>query len=299
MGIKEWLARPRNEAREVQVAFYGGSFTGLDRSRQHELLSAVQPFLEHGEVDTVRLSTRPDYIDSDRAFFLKERGVGIVELGIQSFDRKILEKCRRGHSADDVEKAFACLRRADLSVGGQLMVGLPGETTCKVLNGAHRLADLQPDMVRIYPTLVLRGSPLAHLFDTGEYIALSLGKAVSLCCRLQNIFAHKNIPVVRMGLQPSESLERDLIAGPYHPAFGELVLSRLFFKKMRSLLTSLQKQRSTGTIKLYLSSRDQSILQGQKKCSANRLKFLGLFNGVDSVFQQRQPRGTIKHEIIP
>ncbi|MBI4792296.1 MAG: radical SAM protein [Deltaproteobacteria bacterium] len=297
--IRRCLAWPRDVMRQVQVAFYGGSFTGLGRDRQQELLGAVQPFIDRGEVAFIRLSTRPDYIDREKSLYLKERRVGLVELGIQSFDDAVLEKCRRGHTAGQVEEAFAHLRRAGIGVGGQLMVGLPGETTRGVVAGAQRLALLQPDLVRIYPALVLRGSPLADLHSAGGYRPLSMNRAVALCTRLREIFTAARIPVVRLGLQPSASLEKDLAAGPYHPAFGELVLSRLYFRRVRRILALLQKERGRTTINLILSAADQSLFRGQKRTSVQRLNALGLLAGVEVLFRPGLPRFTITHELIP
>jgi histone acetyltransferase (RNA polymerase elongator complex component) len=297
--IRSCLAWPRDTRRQVQAAFYGGSFTGLGRERQQELLGAVQPFIDRGEVDFIRLSTRPDYIDQARALFLKERRVGLVELGIQSFDAAVLEKCRRGHTAGQVEEAFAHLRRAGIGVGGQLMVGLPGETTLGVMAGAQRLARLQPDLVRIYPALVLQGSPLADLYSAGGYRPLSMNRAVALCARMKEIFTAARIPVVRLGLQPSAALEKELAAGPYHPAFGELVLARLYFRRLRRILAPLQKERGRATINLILSAADQSLFYGQKRTSVQRLNALGLLAGVEVVFRPGLPRFTITHEFIP
>ena len=297
--IRSCLAWPREAARQVQVAFYGGSFTGLGRDRQQELLGAVRPFIDRGEVDFIRLSTRPDYIDREKSLYLKERRVGLVELGIQSFDGAVLEKCRRGHTAEQVEEAFVQLRRAGIGVGGQLMVGLPGETTRGVAAGAQRLALLRPDLVRIYPALVLQGSPLADLYASGGYRPLSMNRAVALCARLKEIFEAARIPVARLGLQPSASLEKELTAGPYHPAFGELVLSRLYFRRVRRILALLQKERGRATINLILSAADQSIFYGQKRTSVQRLNALGLLAGVEVVFRPGLPRFTITHELIP
>ncbi|MEW6521855.1 MAG: radical SAM protein [Thermodesulfobacteriota bacterium] len=300
--VKEEIVRclgwPRDRKRQVQVAFYGGSFTGLERGRQEELLGAVGPFIELGEVDLIRLSTRPDYIDQAKALFLKEHGVGLVELGIQSFDAGVLAQCRRGHTAQQVSEAFAHLRRAGIRVGGQLMVGLPGETTAGVLAGARRLVALKPDLVRIYPTLVLKASPLADLLAAGSYRPLSMNRAVALCTRLKEIFTAAGIPVVRLGLQPSASLEHDLVAGPYHPAFGELVLSRLYFKRVRKSLAVLQKKRGCAKIRLILAPADRSLFNGQQRCSAGRLTALGLLDEVEVVFLPGQPRLTINHEIM-
>ncbi len=297
-GIRECLAWPRDEKRQVQVAFYGGSFTGIDLQRQQELLGAVQPFLQSGVVQTIRISTRPDYVDRQRAYFLRDQGVGIVELGIQSFDTKVLKLCRRGHSPEQVDEAFCHLRRAGLSVGGQLMVGLPGESRGGVVSGARRLVALMPDMVRIYPTLVLKGSPLADLYAKGEYRPLKLYDAVALCCRLKSIFSGEQIPVIRMGLQPSDSLEKDIVDGPYHPAFGELVLARRYFNRVRPYLSSLQRNRGNNRLRLLICPADQSLFMGQKKCSVQRLTSLGLLEGIDIVCQPGLPRMEISHEIL-
>lgn len=290
------LALPRDRRREVQVAFYGGSFTALARSRQEELLGAVAPFLATGEVADIRLSTRPDAMDGDTARFLKRHGVALVELGIQSFEPEVLAASRRGHSPEQVDQAFAALRAAGIAPGGQLMIGLPGESRMGVLAGARRLVRLRPALVRIYPTLVLKKSPLARLFAEGKYHPLSLSRAVALTCRLKNVFDAAGIPVVRMGLQPSAGLEEELLAGPYHPAFGELVLGRLYYLKLRSLLFGLQKRRGDGTIRLILSAADRSLFSGQRRCSANRLEALGLLAGVETVFQTGQPRFTMREE---
>lgn len=291
--IDTCLAWPRDRKRQVQVAFYGGSFTGLNHSLQKELLGAVQPYVEAGLVHSIRLSTRPDYIDRNTAGFLKKYNVSLVELGVQSMDYKVLAMVNRGHSRDHVEKAFRLLKGADLEVGGQLMIGLPGETTAGVLDGARQLAALRPDMVRIYPTLVIHGSPLSKMFATGEYRPMSLNKAVALCARLKGYFDDERIPVIRMGLQPSASLGKDVIAGPYHPAFGELVLSRMFLHRMRDILRKRQNTRNGSSITITLAESDRSQFQGMKKCNLKRLASLDLLHGVEIVYSAKQARGTI------
>lgn len=297
--IERCLSWPRDNRRPVQVAFYGGSFTGLTEERQQELLGAVSSFLQKGLVHSIRLSTRPDYISEEKANFLKERGVSLVELGIQSFDPLVLSKCRRGHSPEQVEDAFQVLRKVGLGAGGQLMVGLPGELTRHVLAGARRLAAFKPEVVRIYPVLVLKGSPLSDEFDRGDYVPLSLQRAVAYCAWMKCIFNEYHIPVIRMGLQPSASLEKDLVAGPYHPAFGELVLSRLYFLMVRKYLSSLKKEKRRAMMRFFLAKKDQSIFLGQKKCSFNRLQEMGLLDGVEIVYQDDRPSFTLGHEFHP
>ena len=290
--IIERLAWPRKFPQsEVQVAFYGGSFTGLSEERQEELLGAVRPFLDRGEVKTVRLSTRPDYVNHKTPAFLRDRGVGIVELGVQSMDSVVLAKSLRGHTDDHVESAFDFLKRAGLKVGGQLMIGLPGETTAGLIAGARRLASLKPDFIRIYPTLVVRDSGLATLYGAGKYRPLSLNRAVALAARLKKIFDRCGIRIVRMGLQTSSSLEENLVAGPYHPSFGELVLSRMMFKKMRKVLSVTH---GTGKREISVSAVDESLLRGQGNMNLKRLYFLGLMDDIRIVFDPEQPRNTLR-----
>ena len=290
--IDEWLARSGGRlGRSVQVAFYGGSFTGLDRVYQQELLGAVQPYLADGRVQTIRLSTRPDYIDAEIVSFLTGYGVGVVELGVQAMDDQVLAASGRGHTVSDVEKAFQFLRQAKIRVGGQLMIGLPGETTVSAVDGARALAALKPDFVRIYPTLVIRGSVLAARHGSGEYQPLSLLHGVALSARLKEIFDLHHIQVVRMGLQPSLSLEQDLLAGPYHPAFGELVLGRLFFNRVRALLASSPVIAGRT---LSIAQADLSIYHGQRNLSVNRLAALGLSAGMHLHLDPDQPRHTMR-----
>ena len=289
--IRTQLAWPRRHPEApVQVAFYGGSFTGLSLERQRELLGAAQPFLASGQVQELRLSTRPDYVTHQVAGFLREQGVGIVELGAQSLDDGVLAASGRGHTAAQVQTAVAFLKEAGIRVGLQLMLGLPGDTTATALASARRAAALGPDMVRLYPCLVIEGSPLAELFRQGEYQPQSLSRAVVLAGRLWSIFKAQGISVVRMGLQPSPSLEKTVLAGPYHPAFGELVLSRLFFNRVRAALFARSPQQLH---RLCLAKADESIYRGKGNGNVKRLAALGLLEGVETVFSVSQPRQTL------
>lgn len=288
--IDDWLARSGGRpGRAVQVAFYGGSFTCLERGYQQELLAAVRPYLDDGRVAAIRLSTRPDAVDHETVSFLKEHGVGVVELGVQSLDDRVLAASGRGHTVADVKSAFSALQAGGMRVGGQLMIGLPGETTVSTLAGAKALAALGPDFVRIYPTLVIRGSVLANRYQAGEYRPYSLLQAVALVARLKEIFAQHDIPVVRMGLQPSQPLEQDMLAGPYHPAFGELVLGRIFFNRVRALLAQAP---GTAERTLSIAPADLSIFRGQKNRSVQRLEQLGLSAGMRLHLDPDQPRHT-------
>ncbi|MBW2501320.1 MAG: radical SAM protein [Deltaproteobacteria bacterium] len=290
--IELWLDRPGRQRKSgVQVAFYGGSFTGLHRRRQEELLDAVQPYIREGRVDSVRISTRPDYIDPAVLSLLREYSVNIVELGIQSLDQEVLELSRRGHTAQQAEEAISLLRQKGFTVGAQVMCGLPGDTTAKAMQTAEKVAALTPDFVRIYPALVLRESGLESMFRRGTYRPLSLFRAVALCSRMKIVFDRHRIRVVRMGLQPSRELEEKVVAGPYHPAFGELVLSRHLFKQARKVLRRREPEQK---LRLGIAAADESAFRGRNNGSMKKLAGLGLLNGVELVFDRKQQRGQLQ-----
>ncbi len=268
--VDEWLDRsPSHE--EVQVAFFGGSFTCLDEALQNHLLQTVAPYIDEGRVDSVRLSTRPDCVTESVCDLLTASGVRTVEIGAQSMNDQVLESAGRGHTAQDVEGAARLLAARGLQVGIQLMAGLPGETTRSFMDGVKRVADLGPELVRLYPTLVLKDTGLAQLFHRSSWKPLCLARAVSLVGRARQLLLDRNIKVIRMGLQPSSDLEKQLIAGPYHPAFGELVISRSWYLKVRPLLRAAGPGR---TVRLVVSDRDYSALAGLKKQNLRRLQRL-------------------------
>ena len=215
----------------VEVAFFGGTFTMLPPVDQERLLGPLQPLMLSGKVSAVRISTRPDAIDVDSVAFLERHGVRTVELGVQSFDHEVLVASKRGHTASDVSSAVAILHAAGLSVGIQLMPGLPSSSPEKDIASIDQAVDLAPDFLRIYPSLVLAGTGLARLYESGAYRPLSLEAAVSLCAAMLHRCLRANLPVIRMGLQASDALEEpgNILAGPYHPAFRQLVESELCY----------------------------------------------------------------------
>jgi histone acetyltransferase (RNA polymerase elongator complex component) len=291
--IATWLHRSPRNGRRVQVAFYGGSFTGLPLGRQQELLGAVQPFIRCGEVDGIRLSTRPDYVRPETPAWLLGFGVETVELGVQSMDQGVLDQSLRGHTVQQAEEALVLLARAGLQTGAQLMLGLPGETTAGALAGARRLAALRPTFARLYPALVIKGSGLATLYHQGRYQPLSLSRAVVLAARVAAILAQGGVRVIRTGLQPSAELEASLVAGPYHPAMGELVKARAYFKQLRHQLTPYRGL----PCRLTIAARDRSLLSGPKQCTLGRLQALGLMaQTVVTVMDSPELRGTIRVE---
>ena len=265
--IEQWLSRSKKQS-STQVAFFGGSFTCLEESLQLDLLKGVAPYIEKGLVDSIRLSTRPDCLTADICDFLVSHGVRTVEIGAQSLDNRVLEKAERGHNVADIEQGVQVLADHGLEIGIQLMVGLPGETTRSFLNGVKTVISLAPDLVRFYPTLVLENTGLADYYKESSWQPLSLSRAVALTGKGRDLCTENNIRVVRMGLQPSAELEQQLIAGPYHPAFGELVMSRSWYQRIRPLLIRAGVGK---TLKLTISDRDCSALMGLKRTNIRRL----------------------------
>ncbi len=276
--IEEWLARnPRKK--EVQVAFFGGSFTCLPPEQQEDMFAEVAPFLRAGKVHSLRCSTRPDCIDKEVCQRLQQAGMTTVELGVQSMDNSVLQLARRGHTAEQSKKAIYLLKKNGFIVGAQLMPGLPGESCFGFLRGVKELLavnlDVRPDLLRLYPALVIEGSAMARLYRRGGYHPLSLNTAVVLCAAASTLAAQAGVTVIRMGLQASSSLEKSLIAGPYHPAFGELVRSRLWLQRilrhLRKLCHLLQEKQAIITVSHY----DISAVIGINKENKKRLDALG------------------------
>lgn len=291
--IDEWLGRNKNRSK-VQVAFFGGSFTCLPAAEQVELLSAVQPYIEDKKVDTIRISTRPDCIDQAICDLLKEYNVGVIELGVQSFDDHVLRQSLRGHTSEQSRNAFRLLKQSGMQVGLQLMPGLPGETSASFLKGIDEVIILGPDFVRLYPVLVVKDSGLEKLYQANLYSPLSLGKAIAISARCYKKLTEAGIRVVRIGLQPSESLEKSVVAGPYHPAFGELVQSRLWLKRIRARLILLGPKQ---TLLIHISNRDMSAVVGMKRNNTKRLEKLG-FSGRFTILQDKNmARGSIQYAV--
>jgi histone acetyltransferase (RNA polymerase elongator complex component) len=288
--IQTWLDRTTGAGkRNIQIAFYGGSFTALPRARQEELLTATAPFLKSGFVQSLRLSTRPDCLDTEQAAFLKAHQVATVELGVQSMNDQVLAAAQRGHTAADVEQAVAALRQVDLEIGIQLLLGLPDDSRTSLRRTVQQVIALRPDFIRIYPLLVLRGSGLAALHEQGRYAPLGLSKAVILAAFMKERFARAGIRVVRMGLQAGAELEASLLAGPWHPAFGELVASRMMLRQTRKLLA----EATTETVCLSLSSKDQSVFRGMKSVNVERLRQLGLWQRIILRVTPEQTKGMV------
>ena len=256
----------------VQIAFFGGNFLGIKTDEIRRLLAEATEFVKVGRVSSIRFSTRPDTVDDRRLNMIKEFPVATIELGVQSMDDRVLSATKRGHTAADTEKAIQCLKEFDYEIGLQIMVGLPGDTPERLRASAQRIVALKPDFIRIYPTLVLAGSPLAAWYKKGDYVPLSLKDAVTQVKELYRIFKNENIRVIRMGLQATEGLEKEstILAGPYHPAFGHLVYSQIFLDKATSALKSVNP-RGHGVV-LHVHPQSVSQMRGLKNDNIKKLR---------------------------
>ncbi len=268
-AIKAAAALLPNGAKR-QLAFYGGSFTAIPAAVQEELLGAAAEAIKSGEIDAVRLSTRPDAIDEETLARLRRFGVETVELGAQSMDDDVLRLSGRGHTAADVDKAAAAVRSAGFRLILQMMTGLPGDSDEKDLETARRLISLRPDGVRIYPAVVLRGTTLWEMWRRGEYRAHTVEDAVRVCARLLPLFEAAGVPVIRLGLNPTEELSSgEAVAGAYHPALGELVKSRVMLQKARAQLEGV---RPGSRVTLGTAERSLSQAIGQRRENLRSLR---------------------------
>jgi histone acetyltransferase (RNA polymerase elongator complex component) len=286
--------RKRREAQTVQVAFYGGSFTALPLETQGRLLRSVSPFLEEGKVHSLRLSTRPDFISPEVLEILKEHAVATVELGVQSMDDEVLRISQRGYDRQAVTKAVKELHQGDFEVGVQIMIGLPGDSAQTFAATVEEVIAMNPHFVRLYPTLVIKGTALERWFRQGRYHPLSLEEAIALTKGALQRFRQAQIPVIRVGLQPTPSLEAPgtIVAGPYHPAFRQLVESVLLYEQAASLLAD-PGMTGVSSPTFLISPQDISTFYGQGGNNIQRLRETFGLQEFTVKPNPRQERGTI------
>lgn len=234
--VEEWT---RSSGTRPELAFYGGSFTAIDKKLQEQLLSSAARLKAEGKISAIRLSTRPDALGIDVLSRLSYYAVDTVEIGVQSLDDEVLEKAGRGHTAEQAEVAIRRVKAAGFKCGAQMMLMLPGDTPEKSLATGKRLAELAPDMVRIYPTVVIRGTQLATEYIRWRYRPWPEDDLLDTAAELLDIFDDADIPVIRVGLQPADTLSKgEVLAGPYHPALGELVKARRLRNRMQAQLSA-------------------------------------------------------------
>ncbi len=252
-----------------QLAFYGGSFTAIPEARQVELFEAAQPYIEDGTISSIRLSTRPDAIDASVLKRLKKYGVAVVELGAQSMCDRVLELSGRGHDSAAVENASRLIKAAGFDLVLQMMTGLPGDTDESCIETAKKIIALEPDGVRIYPTVIVRDTVLCDMWHAGTYKEHTVEDAVRVCAKIVPLFNAAGIPIIRMGLNPTEDLSGgDALGGAYHPALGELVLSRIMLEKARTLLFGTKPG---SRVVLGVNRSDVSKMVGQHRCNVKAL----------------------------
>ena len=274
--IEEYLKSIKDENAEIEVAFFGGSFTAIEEEKQNELLSLAYEYIKEGKIKSIRISTRPDYIDKKILKRLKKYKVKTIELGVQSANNFILEKAGRGHTFEDVKKASKLIRRYGFTLGHQMMVGLPESTRKDEINTAKELIKLKPKMVRIYPVLVLKGTKLEKELKEEKYKPLSIVQAIETCKELVRMFADKKIDIIRVGLQNTDEItdpnneNSEVVAGPYHPAFRQLVESSLWYDAIVEKIKKLNVK--VKEVEVTINPIDTNNVIGHKKENIIKLK---------------------------
>ena len=287
--VRRFLAFRGEQRDRRQIAFYGGNFLGQKKNQITSLLDEASKFVFEGSVDSLRFSTRPDTISAESLDMIKDYPVATIEIGAQSMDDRVLELSERGHTSLDTQKAVQLLTYRKYEIGLQIMLGLPGDDEIRSFSTAEKVVDLFPDFVRIYPTVVLKESLLAKWYLQGSYTPLTLRSAVTLAKKIFLFFARKQIQVIRMGLQASDQLKigRDLLAGPFHPAFGHLVHSEIFLDR---ILSHLNHRRSgVDVIRIKLHPSNISNLRGLNNHNIKQLKKIFRLTTVQIISDSKCP----------
>lgn len=267
--IEASLATAESDA-EIEIAFFGGSFTGIDRSLMIEILARTRPYIESGRVSSLRCSTRPDYINEEVLNILKAYGMKTVELGIQSMNDAVLAACHRGHTAEDSIRAAKLLTACGFDFVGQMMLGLPSATPESERETAEAICRLGATAARVYPTVVFRETPLCLDAIRGIYTPLALTDAVTRAADVAEIFRKHGVHLLRVGLHATEALsdEKNYFAGPAHSAMGELVESKLYRRKIASLL---ERERKAPILRILVAKGCTSAVVGQHRSNKNYL----------------------------
>lgn len=276
------------ENTEIEVSFFGGTFTGMDLEIQKNFLKIANKYKEANQIDAIRLSTRPDCIDAEILEMLKLYKVDIIELGVQSLDDSVLTSANRGHTSEDVYQAVKLIREYGFTLGLQIMPGLYNSSVESDLNTVDQVIKLSPDFVRVYPTLVVKNTRLEELYKSGLFKPLTLEEAVSICTDIYYKFAEKNIKIIRMGLQPTENIQlgQDIVAGPFHPAFKQLVQSEIYY---RAILDILEKYLNINEIEIEISRKILSTVIGQKRKNIERLE--QMYKDIRIIFRESEVNG--------
>ena len=276
-----------DDSKNAEIAFFGGSFTAIDRDFMLTLLGLAYPYVRNGEFKGIRISTRPDEISTEILDILKAYGVTSIELGAQSMDDGVLALNRRGHNAKCVADSSALIRSYGFELGLQMMTGMYGSSDETDIDSARKIIALKPDTVRIYPTVVIEGTELAELYRKGEYKPAALESGVELCAKLLMMFEREGIRAIRLGLHSGGNVEEGYVAGMYHPALRELCESRIYFGNAVQALRNSEK----GAKILFVAGGCTSKMIGQKRKNLDLLKDMGF----DCQVQEKD--GLCKYEV--
>ncbi len=299
--IEEFLKEIEDKEGDKEIAFFGGSFTAIEEKKQEELLSVAYEYIQKGEVNSIRISTRPDCINRTILKRLKQYRVKTIELGVQSANDYILKRAGRGHTFEDVKKASKLIRRYGFTLGHQMMIGLPESTRIDDINTARQLIKLRPKMVRIYPVLVIKGTKLEKELNEGKYQPLTVVQAVETCKELVRMFDRKNIDIIRVGLQNTDEIsdpnyeKSEVVAGPFHPAFRQLVESSMWYDAILNKIKKLNAK--VKEVEVTINPIDVNNVIGHKKENVQKLKDI---YDVDLIIKQDEAikQGKSKIEVI-
>lgn len=266
--VEEYLKTIDYKNSTVEISFFGGTFTAINVNKQKELLTVAKEYKEKGFISKIRMSTRPDAINNYILDYLKDYKVDIIELGVQSLDEEVLKLSGRGHTAKDVEIASKLIKENGFTLGHQIMPGLPGDNFDIDIETVKKSIEMKPDICRIYPSLVIKDTPMEKMYRRGEYIPYTLDEAVEISKELYKMYKNANVNIIRIGLQPTENITygKDLIDGPFHPAFRELVEGSLICDEIKKYINENED------IQIEINNKDLSKLYTNKKKYFNELK---------------------------
>ncbi|MGI6722228.1 MAG: elongator complex protein 3 [Anaerovoracaceae bacterium] len=259
---------------EIEVAFFGGSFTGIPLEDQSAFLQVACRFKKAGLIDRIHMSTRPDYIDERILDNLQRYEADVIELGVQSFSEDVLRACKRGHTVDDVYRACELIKDRGFTLGIQLMIGLPGDTREKAVHSAKCAVSCDPELARLYPTVVLPDTELAAMCRAGDYRPLSEEEAVSITAEMYKILDDAGITILRVGLKSTDLVTRDVdLGGSYHPAFRQLVEGRIALERIEAAIKDgLQDQgHAPAAIRVESNAHSFSSMIGHHACNRKKL----------------------------
>ena len=295
--IDEHLKLIKDKDVKKEIAFFGGSFTAIEDSKQEELLKIAYEYIKSGDINSIRISTRPDYINKEILKRLKKYGVKTIELGVQSANNYILKRSKRGHTFEDVKKASKLIRWYGFTLGHQIMIGLPESNRIDEINTAKALIKLKPKIVRIYPVLVIKGTELEKEYNDGLYEPLTVTQAIEISKEITELFESKNINVIRIGLQNTEEISdpqnknSEVVAGPFHPAFRQLVESSIWYDRIVKKIKKLNMK--VKEVEITVNPQDVNNVIGHKKENAKKLKEIYDVNLIVKQDEKIKPKKSI------